>query len=156
MTSARSGFPSRSFERAADLTEKEREAVRQHTIIGETILSPLLEKDIIAMVRSHHEQIDGQGYPDALSGDEIPLGGRIIAVADAYDAMTSPRPYRSQIPLANVWSFPKGRGKQWDIDATGVLLRIADDGLLPPRSAEDSGEEVTESFRATEWELDAL
>ena len=151
------GIPESIIRKAADLTEDERETVRQHTIIGETILSPLLEKDIIAMVRSHHEQIDGNGYPDKLSGDDIPLGGRIIAVADAYDAMTSPRPYRSQIPLAHVLEvFRKGAGKQWDVGATGVLLRIADDGLLPPRSAEDSGEEVAESFQAAEWELDTI
>jgi putative two-component system response regulator len=151
------GIPESIIQKASGLTEEERETVRQHTIIGETILSPLLEKETVAMVRSHHERIDGKGYPDALSGEAIPFGGRIIAVADAYDAMTSPRPYRSQIARAEVLDvFRQGAGKQWDADATAILLRLADEGKLPRRNSEDCTEEVTEAFQASDWELDSI
>jgi putative nucleotidyltransferase with HDIG domain len=132
------GIPESIIRKATGLTAEERETVRQHTIIGETILSPLLEQETVVMVRSHHEQIDGKGYPDGLFGDDIPLGGRIIAVADAYDAMTSPRPYRAQIALKSVLEvFRQGAGTQWDSDVTAVLLRLAGERLLPLHDMED-------------------
>ena len=69
--------------------------IREHPAIGETILKPVVElKKITQIVRAHHEHYDGSGYPDNLKGQEIPLGARIMAVADTYDAITSDRPYR--------------------------------------------------------------
>jgi two-component system cell cycle response regulator len=77
------------------LTADEWEVVRQHTLIGAQILTAAgALPRAVDFVRSSHERVDGGGYPDGLSGEEIPLGARIIAVCDAYDAMTSPRPYR--------------------------------------------------------------
>lgn len=77
------------------LTDAEYERVRQHPAIGENILRPLgFFPDERAIIRSHHERWDGTGYPDGLSGENIPLLARIIAVADSYDAMTTDRPYR--------------------------------------------------------------
>jgi HD-GYP domain-containing protein (c-di-GMP phosphodiesterase class II) len=73
--------------------------MEQHVVIGEGILARVEDySEIAAIVRHHHERVDGNGYPDGLRGDEIPLLARIIAVADAYDAMTSDRPYREAMP----------------------------------------------------------
>ena len=73
--------------------------MEQHSEIGERILRNVDDYSEIAdIVRSHHERIDGMGYPDGVQGDEIPLLARIIGVADAYDAMTSDRPYREALP----------------------------------------------------------
>ena len=73
--------------------------MEEHSVIGERILAKVDDyAEIARIVRHHHERIDGQGYPDGLAGDEIPLLSRIIAVADAYNAMTSDRPYRDAMP----------------------------------------------------------
>ena len=73
--------------------------MERHCEIGETILRKVDDSSEIAkIVRHHHERVDGNGYPDGLVGDEIPLLARILAVADAYDAMTSDRPYRDAMP----------------------------------------------------------
>jgi putative nucleotidyltransferase with HDIG domain len=87
------------LEKAGALTLEERRHMEQHPVIGETILSKVEGySDIARIVRHHHERFDGLGYPDNLQGDEIPLLSRIIAVADAYNAMTSDRPYRDAMP----------------------------------------------------------
>jgi putative nucleotidyltransferase with HDIG domain len=87
------------LEKPGPLSLEERRQMEQHPVIGERILGKVDDYAEIAMiVRHHHERIDGQGYPDGLAGDEIPLLSRIIAVADAYDAMTSDRPYRGPMP----------------------------------------------------------
>src|SRR5436305_12608306 len=73
--------------------------MEEHPVIGERILAKVEDyADIATIVRHHHERVDGHGYPDELSGDDIPLLSRIIAVADAYNAMTSHRPYRDAMP----------------------------------------------------------
>ena len=77
------------------LTDDEFALIKEHPARGESILQPVVElKEIARIVRAHHEHYDGSGYPDALKGREIPLGARIMAVADAYDSITSERPYR--------------------------------------------------------------
>ncbi len=73
--------------------------MEQHSVIGERILKNVDDYAVyLPIVRHHHERVDGNGYPDRLDGDEIPLLSRIIAVADAYNAMTSDRPYRDAMP----------------------------------------------------------
>ena len=80
------------------LTADEFEHVKQHVIIGAQILAPLVHLgDIVAMVRSHHERFDGSGYPDGLRGEDVPQGGRIIATAEVYDALTTARPYQEKM-----------------------------------------------------------
>ena len=80
------------------LTADEFEHVKQHVIIGAQILSPLVHLgDVVSMVKSHHERFDGTGYPDGLRGEEVPLGGRIIAAAEVYDALTTARPYQEKM-----------------------------------------------------------
>src|SRR5437588_2138083 len=76
------------------LTDVELGLIELHPVDGAEIVSTLGDPELTAMVRHHHERRDGTGYPDGLSGDEIPLGARIIAVADTFDAITSTRPYR--------------------------------------------------------------
>jgi hypothetical protein len=93
------GLPPGLLEKPGALTLDERRQMQEHSAIGERILAHVDEySEIATVVRFHHERIDGQGYPDGLSGDAIPLVSRIIAVADAYNAMTSDRPYRDAMP----------------------------------------------------------
>jgi putative nucleotidyltransferase with HDIG domain len=81
------------------LTAEEYELVKDHVVIGSQILAPLAHLgDIIAWVRGHHERYDGQGYPDHLRGNEIPVGARILAGAEIYDALTTSRPYQEKMP----------------------------------------------------------
>ena len=80
------------------ITPEEFEHIKQHVIIGSQILAPLPHlAPVITMVRHHHERWDGSGYPDALRGDEIPLGARIIGAAEVYDALCSSRPYQERL-----------------------------------------------------------
>jgi putative nucleotidyltransferase with HDIG domain len=93
------GLPAGLLEKPGSLTLEERRQMEKHSEIGEQILRKVDDYDQIAdTVRHHHERVDGLGYPDGLSDDEIPLLARIIAVADAYNAMTSDRPYREALP----------------------------------------------------------
>ena len=91
------GLPTALLTRSGALTLEERRVMQQHAVIGER-LTASMSVDLAEIVRHHHERYDGQGYPDGLAGDAIPLEARIIAVADAYDAMTAPRPYRDAMP----------------------------------------------------------
>jgi putative nucleotidyltransferase with HDIG domain len=68
--------------------------VKRHAIVGERMVARLGDPELTAIVRHHHERFDGKGYPDGLAGEEIPLGARVVAVADTFDALTSVRPYR--------------------------------------------------------------
>ena len=87
--------PENILNKPGKLTDQEYALIKEHSARGESILSPVIElKDIARIVRAHHEHYDGTGYPDGLKGREIPLGARIMAVADAYDSITSERPYR--------------------------------------------------------------
>ncbi len=76
------------------LTDDEYEVIKEHPVVGAVMASDLKDPELTEMVRHHHERLDGKGYPDGLSGEGIPLGARIIAVADTFDAITSSRPYR--------------------------------------------------------------
>lgn len=93
------GLPAGLLEKEGALSLEERRMMEQHSQIGERILKKVDDYAVIsAVVRHHHERVDGNGYPDRLTGDQIPLLSRIIAVADAYNAMTSDRPYRDAMP----------------------------------------------------------
>jgi HD-GYP domain-containing protein (c-di-GMP phosphodiesterase class II) len=88
------GVPDRILGKPAPLDREEAEVMRRHTTDGAEIVSHLSNPHVLPGVRSHHERIDGAGYPDGLDGERIPLAPRVIAVADTYDAMTTSRPYR--------------------------------------------------------------
>jgi putative nucleotidyltransferase with HDIG domain len=98
------------------LTPEEQEHIRQHVTIGYSILADLRQiRNLLPGVLYHHERWDGQGYPDGLAGDNIPLMARILAVADSYDAMTTVRPYRDSMPWTTVERIlAEGAGSQWD------------------------------------------
>ena len=108
------------------LTAEEFEHVKQHVIIGAQILAPLVHLgDIVAMVKSHHERYDGTGYPDGLRGEEVPLGGRIIAAAEVYDALTTARPYQEKMtPEQAVERMADLSGTVLDGKVYDALVRI--------------------------------
>lgn len=93
------GLPAGLLEKPGALTLDERREMQRHSEIGERILANVdTYAEIASIVRHHHERVDGNGYPDGIAGDSIPMLARIIAVADAYNAMTSDRPYRDAMP----------------------------------------------------------
>jgi putative nucleotidyltransferase with HDIG domain len=77
-----------------DLEDEEFARIQRHAVVGAAIVAELGDEELTAIVRHHHERFDGRGYPDGLAGGEIPIGARIVAVADTFDAVTSVRPYR--------------------------------------------------------------
>ncbi len=110
------GIPEAILNKPGKLTPEEFAIIKEHPEIGERICSPLsFGADVGPIVRGHHERWDGGGYPDGLAGEAIPLGARIVAVADAFDAMTTDRPYRKALALEKAWEILReGAGKQWD------------------------------------------
>jgi HD-GYP domain-containing protein (c-di-GMP phosphodiesterase class II) len=132
------------------LLPEEQQHIQEHVIIGYSILADLRQiRNLLPGVLYHHERYDGQGYPDGLSGEDIPQLARILAVADAYDAMSHPRPYRDAMPSHQVEEILiGGAGTQWDkrvVDGfsrcrqqvhairqrgVGDSLRLAIDGAL--------------------------
>lgn len=109
------GVPEAILRKPGPLTAAERVEMERHPVHGARIVEPIKQlHPILPGVRWHHERVDGQGYPDRLSGDDIPLQARILAVADAYDAMTSDRPYRRSLPAEVATAeLAAGIGKQW-------------------------------------------
>ncbi len=94
------GIPERILTKSGRLTPDEWHSMRQHPVLGSQILTPVSGFDKIAtFVKSHHEKFNGRGYPDGLQGEEIPLGGRILAIADAFTTMTDGRIYRQPLKL---------------------------------------------------------
>ncbi|CAM4517901.1 HD-GYP domain-containing protein [Paenibacillus typhae] len=121
------GVPDNVLFKEGNLTDEEFDQIKSHPVLGENILRQIepVEKmaPYLGGVRSHHERYDGKGYPDGLAGMDIPLHGRIIAVADAYDAMTSDRPYRKGMDHEQALAIlEKGRGSQWDPRFAGLFL----------------------------------
>jgi putative two-component system response regulator len=100
--------------------------VKRHPVVSEEILGALPRSEqLLPAVRHHHERIDGAGYPDGLGGDDIPLFARIIAIADAFVAMTSDRPYRRRRSKAEaVQTLTQGAGKQWDASLVKSFLGL--------------------------------
>ena len=93
------GIPDAVLQKAGMLTPAEFAVMKQHTIIGERLCGNLRSLDAVRpILRSHHERLDGAGYPDGLRGDEVPLFAQIVSIADGYDAMTTTRPYRLALP----------------------------------------------------------
>ena len=106
------------------LTDDEFEQIKRHPVLGYEILKGVDQfGGILPAVRHHHESWDGTGYPDGLAGESIPRDAQIVAVADAFDAMISDRPYRPGMPIERVTQILRdGRGTQWAADVVDVLL----------------------------------
>jgi putative nucleotidyltransferase with HDIG domain len=120
--------PEAILNKPGPLTEEEWEVMRTHPEVGEQILRPIQSlQSILPIVRHHHERWDGTGYPDGLAGSAIPLGARIVAVCDAYRAMTENRPYRTALPEAQARNeLEQGTGAQFDAECVRALLRALD------------------------------
>lgn len=120
------GLPAGLLEKPDALTLEERRHMEQHSEIGERILANVEDyADIKRIVRHHHERMDGNGYPDRLRGEEIPLFSRIIAVADAYNAMTSGRPYRDAMPSRVArFRLAQAAGSQFDTTVVAAFEAI--------------------------------
>jgi putative nucleotidyltransferase with HDIG domain len=117
------------------LTDSEMAEMRRHSEIGAAILEVHeAMSEISQIVRHHHERWDGRGYPDALVGASIPLGGRIIAVADAFSAMTSDRIYRPALPMDRAWAELHAHcGTQFDPEIVEIFGQVVDEeGRLRP------------------------
>jgi HD-GYP domain-containing protein (c-di-GMP phosphodiesterase class II) len=100
--------------------------IKNHSIIGENILKPvLLFENETRTIRHHHERWDGQGYPDGLTGNAIPLNSRILAVIDSFDAMTNNRPYRKALKLDKALNeLTQNSGLQFDKKVVDTFLKI--------------------------------
>ena len=126
-------IPDSILDKPGPLSESEWRLMRQHTIIGERILAaaPALQA-AARLVRSSHERVDGTGYPDGLRGGEIPLAARIIAVADAFDAMTAPRPYKPTLAIPEALAeLERCAGSQFDPEVTAAFqAAVTEPGLV--------------------------
>ncbi len=113
------------------LTDEEFAEIQKHPDLGWSILQGLEQLDyVLPGVLHHHERVDGKGYPDQLHGDETPLEGRLLAVVDAFDAMTSNRTYRPGMPIEKaVDILAEGAGTQWDAELIDAFLRVLPDIL---------------------------
>ncbi|HEX4574810.1 MAG TPA: HD domain-containing phosphohydrolase [Gemmatimonadales bacterium] len=122
------------------LSETEYRHIMEHPAIGARILAPLM-RDVpiaLAIVRSHHERLDGKGFPDGLRAEEIPLEVRVVTVADSFDAMTSVRPYRPALAVAKaLQELEEGQGVQFDPRAVAAFLVAFPDKAALPVSAPD-------------------
>ena len=146
------GVPDVILNKPARLTDEEYKVMKSHTLIGADIMRDFtLLDNVVDGALYHHERYDGKGYPAGLKGEEIPYYGRIIGVADAFDAMTANRVYRKQMDFDYVLNeMRKGRGTQFDPKMVDILLHLIDNGtidlhkLYQTGAPDDSGHTDTE------------
>ncbi len=131
------GIPDSILLKPGPLTVAEFETMKQHVFTGEDIARPLRSAhDLLPIIRHHHERIDGTGYPDGLAGENIPLGARIVAICDAFDAMISDRPYRRGLTHENALAtLTAGAGTQWDAHLVGIFQTLVSQPLPEPAPA---------------------
>jgi putative two-component system response regulator len=124
--------------KAGPLTPDEFRQITEHPLLGERMLAPLAHEspDVLRIVRSHHERLDGRGFPDGLRGEKIPVEARIVAVADAFDAITTRRPYRESRPAEDALTeLRRVAGTQLDPDAVEAFVAAFPDPAGLPLSA---------------------
>ncbi len=148
------GIPDALLFKPGPLTPEEWEVMREHPVIGERICQPLKSlRALLPIIRHHHERWDGSGYPDGLAGPAIPLTARVLQVADAFDALTTARPYRQSLAPAAALSVLREEASRglWDANVVGQLLRLwetgalhADGGRRPGGSMRGQGAKPTE------------
>ena len=125
------GIPESVLRKPDSLTAEEWAVMRRHPIVGAQIVAPLeFFADGAIIVRHHHERHDGSGYPDGLRGDLIPLGSRIVGVADVYDALTSDRPYRARLSRAEAVRWLEAEaGRTLDPRLTELCVQVTGDAV---------------------------
>ncbi len=140
------GIPDAILLKPAGLDDAEFAVMREHPAIGAAILGGIDALEGVTLcVLHHHERIDGAGYPAGLAGDQIPLGARIIAVAEAFDAMTTDRPYRRALSItAATEELERSAGRQFDQRCAGALLELVAEGAIVPPAA-TAGAELSPS-----------
>jgi putative two-component system response regulator len=117
------------------LTSDEFQHIKAHSTLGERILAPFFTSSpiVLRVVRSHHERMDGSGFPDSLRGDQIPLEARIVAVVDAFDAMTTNRAYRSPRSASDaIQELRRCAGVHFDPDVVEAFLSVHGNGSALP------------------------
>ncbi len=122
------GIPESILKKEGPLSDDEWKIMKQHPVIGtEKVLKPNPSlRDLIPIVKYHHERVDGKGYPDGLSDKDIPLAAKIVAIADTYHALISDRPYRKGMNIEKAISIlEEGAGKQWDENLIRTFVQIA-------------------------------
>lgn len=143
------GVPDAVLNKPGKLTQEEYQLMKQHTVIGAEILKDIgMLPGIDIGAKYHHERYDGKGYPDGLKGEEIPYIARIIAVADAYDAMTSNRVYRKHLSDEKVLEeLKKGVGTQFDPEAARALITLIEEKRLKNISPDTDEPKVDDMSR---------
>jgi putative nucleotidyltransferase with HDIG domain len=126
------GIPGAVLRKPGPLSADEWESMRQHPVTGAQILAPLeFFAEGALIVRHHHERINGSGYPDGLTAEAIPLGARIVAVADVYDALTSDRPYRPKLMSEQaIGELQRQAGRTLDGEIVAIFCVLAADGRV--------------------------
>jgi putative two-component system response regulator len=139
-------IPDRILLKPGPLEREERTLMQTHALVGSRLLEPVETlRAVREVVRHHHERWDGRGYPDGLAGEGIPLAARIVAVADAIEAMSSPRVYRGPLePEQVLEELERGHGSQWDPAVVDAALRLAAEGEI---SLGGSGGRLAEAAR---------
>lgn len=129
------------------LTDEEYRVMKSHTTVGAEILKDIdMIKGLDIGAKYHHERVDGKGYPDGLKGDEIPMIARIIAVADAYDAMSSNRVYRRHLNEDKVLSeLKRGVGTQWDSECALAMIKLIEEKRLPKVNTDEDAAMVQQA-----------
>lgn len=135
------GIADSVLSKPGELSDEERAAMRRHPEAGFAILEQIESlRHIAPVIRHHHERFDGQGYPDGLRGDDIPIGARIFAVADSYVAMTSDRPYRRKLPHEiAVQEIVRHALTQFDPEVVSAFLQAEKQGLVTGRQQPRDG-----------------
>ncbi len=132
------GIPDNLFNKQTKFTKEEWDLIRQHTIMGADILENISIEKAAVGAKYHHEWFDGNGYNEGLSGENIPIEARIIAVADAYDSMVNDRSYRKRLSDEDILQeLISGKGKQFDPEITDVMLEMLKEGFQLPSNLEE-------------------
>ena len=141
------GIPDAVLNKPGRLTNEEYQVMKSHTTVGAEILKDIdMIKGLDIGAKYHHERADGKGYPEGLQGEQIPMIARIIAVADAYDAMSSNRVYRRHLDEDKVLSeLRKGVGTQWDAECAKAMIKLIEEKRLPKVNTQDDAQMVKQA-----------